>query len=99
MLSTLRWFRHEYEEHIYERRCPAHVCQQLLVYSIDTDLCRGCTLCMRKCPAGAIEGTPKGPHTVIADKCISCGACLEACHFDAVRFLPRSERRAERTVA
>jgi NADH:ubiquinone oxidoreductase subunit F (NADH-binding)/Pyruvate/2-oxoacid:ferredoxin oxidoreductase delta subunit len=84
VLSTLRWFRDEYEEHIYERRCPAHVCQQLLAYRIDPELCRGCTLCLRKCPAGAIEGVPKGPHTVIADKCIGCGACLEACRFDAV---------------
>ncbi len=84
VLSTLRWFRNEYEAHIYERRCPSGVCTELLHYKIDTQKCIGCTLCARKCPAEAIMGAPKSPHYVIQDKCIGCGACLEACKFDAV---------------
>ncbi len=84
VLSTLRWFRSEYEAHIYERRCPAGVCKDLLTYTIDVDKCKGCTLCMKKCPADAIMGSPKSPHYIVTDKCIACGACKEVCRFDAV---------------
>ncbi len=84
ILSTLRWFRAEYEAHIYERRCPAGVCKELLTFSIVTDQCRGCTLCARKCPTQAIMGSPKAPHYIIPDKCIKCGACRDACPFGAV---------------
>ncbi len=84
VLSTLRWFRDEYEAHIYERRCPAGACTELLTYRIDPDKCRGCTLCAKKCPADAILGAPKSPHYVIPDKCIGCGTCVEVCRFDAV---------------
>jgi NAD-dependent dihydropyrimidine dehydrogenase PreA subunit len=84
VLSTLRWFRDEYEAHIYERRCPAGVCTELLSYRIDPELCRGCTLCAKKCPADAIRGTPKSPHYVIPEKCIGCGTCKEVCRFNAV---------------
>ena len=84
VLSTLRWFRDEYEAHIYERHCPAGVCKELLRYRIDPAKCRGCTLCAKKCPAEAILGHPKSPHYVIPDKCIGCGSCLEACKFAAV---------------
>jgi len=84
VLSTLRWFRDEYEAHIYDRRCPAGVCTELLTFSIDAEKCIGCTACRRKCPAEAIMGNPKTPHYIIPDKCIGCGACAEACKFDAV---------------
>jgi NADH:ubiquinone oxidoreductase subunit F (NADH-binding) len=84
VLSTLRWFRDEYEAHIYERHCPAGVCTELRRYRIDPAKCRGCTLCAKKCPAEAILGHPKSPHYVIPDKCIGCGSCLESCKFAAV---------------
>jgi ferredoxin len=85
VLSTLRWFRDEYEAHIFERTCPAGACTDLLTYSIDADACVGCTACARKCPNDAIMGKPKTPHYIIDEKCIGCGACLEVCRFDAVR--------------
>ncbi len=84
VLSTLRWFRDEYEAHIYERHCPAGACTELLTYRIDATKCRGCTLCAKKCPAGAILGAVKSPHYVIPDKCIGCGTCVEVCKFGAV---------------
>ncbi|MBN2281936.1 MAG: NADH-quinone oxidoreductase subunit NuoF [Candidatus Marinimicrobia bacterium] len=84
VLSTLRWFRSEYEDHIFERKCPAGVCKELLTYEIVTDKCVGCTLCARECPTQAIIGKPKTPHYIIADKCIGCGNCLEVCRFNAV---------------
>lgn len=84
VLSTLRWFRDEYEAHIFENRCPAGVCKELLTYTIDADKCKGCTLCVKKCPTGAIMGAPKSPHYIIPDKCIACGTCLDVCRFDAV---------------
>jgi len=86
VLSTLHWFKEEYEAHLYERRCPAGVCQELIKYTIDTDKCIGCTLCARKCPTKAIIGVPKGDHFIVEDKCIGCGSCFEACSFDAVKF-------------
>jgi Pyruvate/2-oxoacid:ferredoxin oxidoreductase delta subunit len=85
VLSTLRWFKDEYEAHIFERRCPAGVCTGLLTYSIDEDKCRGCTLCARKCPSGAIKGARKSPHYIVTQECIGCGACLEVCPFGAVK--------------
>ena len=84
VLSTLRYFRDEYEAHIKEKRCPAGVCNALLSYVIDRDKCRGCTLCAKTCPAGAIIGTVKNPHIIDTDKCIKCGACMEKCHFGAI---------------
>ena len=84
VLSTLRFFRDEYEAHIFERKCPAGVCTELLTYRILEDKCIGCTACARKCPTGAIKGARKAPHYIIEDRCIACGACLEACRFDAV---------------
>ncbi|PIE53282.1 NADH-quinone oxidoreductase subunit F [Candidatus Fermentibacteria bacterium] len=84
VLSTLRWFRNEYEAHIFDRKCPAGVCTDLLEYSIDADKCKGCTLCSKKCPAEAIMGARKTPHYIIPDKCIGCGACEQVCPFDAV---------------
>jgi len=84
ILSTLKWFREEYDAHIYERKCPAGVCRELLTYTIIEDKCIGCTACARKCPTGAIKGAKKAPHYIIEDKCVGCGACVEACRFDAV---------------
>jgi len=84
VLSTLRWFPEEYEAHIYERRCPAGVCAGLLTYSIDPDKCKGCTLCAKNCPVGAIMGTSGSPHYIITDKCTACGACIRTCKFGAV---------------
>ena len=84
VLTTLKYFREEYEAHIHEHRCPAGVCKKLTAYSIDPEKCRGCTACARSCPAGAISGTVKHPHSIDRNKCIVCGSCREACRFDAV---------------
>ncbi len=84
VLSTLKWFRHEYESHIFERKCPAGVCTSLRTFTIDVNKCTGCTVCTKKCPAGAIVGSKKTPHFIVEDKCIGCGACEEACKFDAI---------------
>ena len=84
VLSTLRYFRDEYEAHIYEKRCPAGVCKALLNYVIDPDKCRGCSLCARNCPAGAISGQVRTPFVIDAKKCIKCGACETNCKFGAI---------------
>ena len=83
VLSTLKYFRHEYEAHIYEKKCPAGHCNALLSYII-TDRCRGCTMCSKICPVGAISGTVKQMHTIDAAKCIKCGQCMEKCRFSAI---------------
>ncbi len=84
VLSTLRYFRHEYEAHILEKRCPAAVCKALITFSIDPETCTGCTLCARKCPEKAITGEKKEPHTLNQDLCIKCGLCYDNCKFGAV---------------
>ncbi|HOW26681.1 MAG TPA: NADH-quinone oxidoreductase subunit NuoF [Bacteroidales bacterium] len=84
VLSTLRWFRDEYESHIYERKCPAGVCTDLRTFRIDVDKCTGCTVCSKKCPTGAIIGAKKTAHFIIEEKCIGCGSCEEACKFGAI---------------
>ena len=84
VLSTIRYFRDEYEAHINEKRCPVGECRDLLTYSIDPDKCRGCTLCAKKCPAGAISGEVKNPHVIDQDKCIKCGQCITLCRFGAI---------------
>lgn len=85
VLTTIRYFRDEYDAHIREKRCPARECAALRTYSIDAAKCKGCTLCAKKCPAGAISGTAKAPHFIEEAKCVKCGACVSACRFDAVR--------------
>jgi NADH:ubiquinone oxidoreductase subunit F (NADH-binding)/(2Fe-2S) ferredoxin/NAD-dependent dihydropyrimidine dehydrogenase PreA subunit len=83
VLSTLRYFRHEYEAHVYDKRCLAGVCINLLSYFI-TDNCKGCTLCKKVCPVNAISGETKKQHTINKDLCIKCGACMEKCPFKAI---------------
>lgn len=84
VLSTLRYFRHEYEAHIIDKKCPAGVCQSLLTYTIIADKCKGCGLCARNCPTNAISGKVKEAYVIDTEKCIKCGACLEKCKFEAV---------------
>ena len=84
VLSTIRYFRDEYEAHINEKRCPAGVCKSLLNYTIDPDKCRGCSLCAKVCPASAISGQIKSPYVIDQQKCVKCGACMEKCKFGAI---------------
>lgn len=84
VLSTLKYFRDEYVAHVVDKKCPAGVCKHLMQVVILEDKCKGCTLCARNCPVGAIEGTVKNPHVVNQDKCIKCGACIEKCKFGAI---------------
>ncbi len=86
VLTTLRYFKDEYLAHVVDKKCPAHICKSLSVYSIDPEKCRGCTVCTKKCPTGAISGELKKPHTINTEKCIKCGACKDACKFDAVVY-------------
>jgi NADP-reducing hydrogenase subunit HndC len=84
VLSTLRFFREEYVEHILEKKCRGGVCQELITYSINADLCDGCTACGRPCPTGAIEGELRKTHAILYSKCIKCGICVETCKRGAV---------------
>ena len=84
VLSTLRYFKDEYVAHVVDKKCPAGVCKELLSYTIDADKCKGCTLCTRVCPNGAIEGIVRQAHVILQHKCIKCGACMEKCKFGAI---------------
>ncbi|MBC8570675.1 NADH-quinone oxidoreductase subunit NuoF [Zongyangia hominis] len=84
VLSTLHFFRDEYVAHIVDKKCPSGVCKALLSYEIQADKCKGCTLCSRICPAGAISGEVKKVHTIDKQKCVKCGACMEKCRFGAI---------------
>ncbi len=84
VLSSLKWFREEYEEHIFDRECKAGVCQELRTFIIDVEACIGCTICAKKCPTGAIIGTQKAPHFIVQDNCIGCGICYKSCKFNAI---------------
>ncbi|MBQ7580029.1 MAG: NADH-quinone oxidoreductase subunit NuoF [Clostridia bacterium] len=84
VLATLRFFKDEYIAHVVDKKCPAGVCKALLSYKIDPDKCKGCTLCARKCPVGAISGSVKEPHVIDTSKCIKCGVCMDNCKFGAI---------------
>ena len=84
VLTTIKYFRNEYEAHIKEKKCPAGECSSLIEYSIDKDKCKGCTLCARNCPVNAISGEVKSAHTIDVNKCIKCGKCIATCRFGAV---------------
>ena len=84
VLSTLRYFRDEYDAHINEKKCPAGVCRELIHYRIDPEKCTGCLLCNKQCPTEAVCGERKQPQTIDVEKCIKCGVCLESCKFEAV---------------
>ena len=84
VLTTLRYFRDEYEAHIYEHRCPALACEELITYEIDAEKCTGCTLCAKRCPVNAVSGERKQAHRIDPELCIKCDSCRAACKFDAV---------------
>ncbi|MBR2987275.1 MAG: NADH-quinone oxidoreductase subunit NuoF [Clostridia bacterium] len=84
VLSTLRYLRDEYIAQVVDKKCPAGVCKNLLQYKIIEDKCKGCTLCSRKCPVGAISGTVKNPHVIDPAKCVKCGVCMSTCKFGAI---------------
>ncbi len=87
VLTTIRYFRDEYEVHIHKNKCPAGVCKSLITYLIDSELCKGCGLCAKKCPQQCISGEKKKPHVIDKEKCIKCGVCIEVCKFDAVKHV------------
>ncbi|MDD6484437.1 MAG: NADH-quinone oxidoreductase subunit NuoF [Clostridiales bacterium] len=84
VISTMNYFEDEYKAHVEEKVCPSRVCKKLLKFEIIEDKCKGCTLCARNCPAGAISGTVKNPHKIDTDKCIKCGVCMDNCKFGAI---------------
>lgn len=84
VLTTIKYFRHEYEAHINDKKCPAKNCKQLLTYTVDAEKCTGCTVCAKNCPSNAIDGERKSAHFIRQDACIKCGSCYSKCKFDAI---------------
>lgn len=87
VLSGLKYFREEYEEHLFERKCQSKVCKEILTFTIDPEQCNGCGLCLKKCPVDAIIGEKKQPHQIIEIKCSKCGMCFENCRFEAINVI------------
>jgi len=86
VVSTLKYFRKEYEEHIFDRNCASNTCSELRTWFIDVDMCTGCSICAKRCPAEAIIGAPTHPYFIVQEKCIGCGICYEVCKFTAVYY-------------
>lgn len=86
VLTTIKYFRDEYDAHINEGKCPAHYCAGLTKYKIDPEKCKGCTMCAKKCPTGAISGDKKQPHVIDRNMCIGCGSCVATCKFGAISY-------------
>jgi NADH:ubiquinone oxidoreductase subunit F (NADH-binding)/Pyruvate/2-oxoacid:ferredoxin oxidoreductase delta subunit len=86
VLSSLKWFRDEFEEHIFDRKCQAGICHDLRTFFIDSDICNGCNICQKKCPENAIIGSTRMPHFIVESKCTGCGICFECCKFNAIYF-------------
>ena len=94
MLTTIKYFRDEYEAHVNEKRCPAGKCKALITYYIDPEACTGCTLCAKKCPTNVITGEKKQPHVIDVSNCIKCDTCRQVCKFDAVKVRSGIEQPA-----
>ncbi len=86
VLSSLKYFRNEYEEHIFNRKCPSNSCTELRSWFIEVDMCTGCSICAKRCPSEAIIGTARHPYFIVQEKCIGCGICYEVCKFSAVYY-------------
>jgi NADH:ubiquinone oxidoreductase subunit F (NADH-binding)/ferredoxin len=86
LLSSLKYFREEFEEHIFDRHCKSNVCRELRTYYIDVELCTGCVICAKRCPEEAIIGTERHPFFIVPDKCTGCGICKDVCKFSAVFY-------------
>lgn len=84
VMAALRFFREEYETHIYDKKCPAKVCKGLITFSVIEDKCEGCMVCLRNCTSGAITGSKREPHTIDIERCSRCGICATVCKFDAI---------------
>lgn len=95
VLSTIRYFRHEYELHIKHKWCPTGVCRDLCTFHIDEALCKGCGACLRACPSKAITGEKKKPHAIMQDKCLHCRSCWDTCKFNSIRILPAGVKNIE----
>ncbi len=95
VLTTIKYFRHEYESHIKDRWCKAGVCSDLCTFFVDEKLCKGCGACLRECPSNAIIGEKKKPHKIIQDACIHCRSCYDACKFGSIKVLSASAREGE----
>ena len=96
VLTTIKYYRDEYDAHINDKFCPAGVCPELTVFKIDPDLCNGCTLCVRICPVEAISGNKREPHEINTNTCISCGVCRESCKFNAIMTIKPTKVSAGR---